>query len=130
MVFPVFHQSHSDNTKITKIVNSRSSVARIIRDHLLCYQMVLGLNTWFRYANLMFFIYMYGCKYQYMWAHIRCTCMPSNCRNGNHHTAISKHEFLSEFWNCPLVFCSHLLYYAIQALCDIFHAVYAYEECR
>ena len=35
-------------------------------------------------------------------------------------TAISKHEFLSEFWNCPLVFCSHLLYYAIQALCDIF----------
>ena len=35
-------------------------------------------------------------------------------------TAISKHEFLSEFWNCPLVFCSHPLYYAIQALCDIF----------
>ena len=37
-----------------------------------------------------------------------------------HYTAISKHEFLSEFWNCPLVFCSHLLYYAIKALCDIF----------
>ena len=37
-----------------------------------------------------------------------------------HTTAISKHEFLSEFWNCPLVFCSHPLYYAIQALCDIF----------
>ena len=37
-----------------------------------------------------------------------------------HNTAISKHEFLSEFWNCPLVICSHLLFYAIQALCDIF----------
>ena len=35
-------------------------------------------------------------------------------------TAISKHEFLSKFRNCPLVFCSHPLYYAIQALCDIF----------
>ena len=38
----------------------------------------------------------------------------------SYNTAISKHEFLSKFWNCPLVFCSHLLYYAIQALCDIF----------
>ena len=37
-----------------------------------------------------------------------------------HNTAISKHEFLSEFWNCLLVICSHPLFYAIQALCDIF----------
>ena len=36
------------------------------------------------------------------------------------YTAISKHEFLSKFLNCPLAFCSHLLYYAIQALRDIF----------
>ena len=34
----------------------------------------------------MFFIYifMYDSAYRYMWAHIRCTCMSSNCRNGNH----------------------------------------------
>ena len=39
--------------------------------------------------------------------------------NWGKYTAILEHEFSSDFWNCPLVFCSHSLYYAIQAFCDI-----------
>ena len=37
----------------------------------LCYKMLLGLNTWFQYAKLMVFIYMYmyDCTYRYMGSH-------------------------------------------------------------
>ena len=35
-------------------------------------------------------------------------------------TAISEYEFLRDFRNCPLLLYSRLLYYSIQALCDVY----------
>ena len=36
------------------------------------------------------------------------------------YTAISEYEFFWDFRNCPLLFYSRLLYYSIQALCDVY----------
>ena len=52
-----------------------------------------------------------------------CTFL-GRCFNEDHFsplcTAISEYEFLSDFRNCPLLLYSRLLYYSIQALCDVY----------
>ena len=69
-------------------------------------------------------MYRYDCTYRYMWAQIRCTCMPQNRRNRNHQ--LSFNYFLKILFLYDLLLLYNILLY-ITIIYLLFFIYYSYN---